>query len=462
MNEIVPESPEKDSDEDDKNSYVPETPQKDGSPKLSKIIPIPSFTRIRKFLGVDNNAAALSPANIGCLKCVTPISSKKSSSALKQYKTSRRDKSLEKVKMSLFHDKQKEKDFTVRPKSFYGLSEEKPDIYVLAPEIITPLNKRNSKIKKSSLSNSSIHKQSSRKQKKGGINGGVGHGIKRPKRKRSSLKNDSIENEKQINSEVKFSKESTIHDDSIQENNETEVYNASKKFFKYRYSNRLNINANKKNRQPSFTTTSIYNKEYPICEPIIKKSCLSVVNCNKIENNPELITKSYSNNVINIKQENCHLNGLENNDIFGMDYEETIDVSLKYEKLNENTLEIDICNSVKDDEFMFPLKNKKDIDDLLKILEDDWIDGAEDEENLCNVTHTSLSPKNLSNFKDTAINWIAESNTKNVISSNQTINFENANSSTLEEIPKEAKHTDKKYYPLFCKGYSSNTTSEYE
>ncbi|KAJ8676694.1 hypothetical protein QAD02_012481 [Eretmocerus hayati] len=247
--EVVPETPGKESDFDDQNSYVAETPQKDDHPEFRlltphgsvyKNIPIPRVHR-RKSMSSLESKECLSPEIKKC-SFKRHLEDSLSCSRAKQQKT---DYSFlaPKARAALFQDVdkvdvKKPDSFTLNPRSFYG-SNHHPH---------KPVNldwrdpKPDYKKRRSLPSYTAPFKRPGKKNRRGEINCGVGHGIKKPKAKRPSPKTITTKTEKQPDSfdKTKNVKENVDPRTDISKNSfknrlfikNDQMSDSSKKFFK--------------------------------------------------------------------------------------------------------------------------------------------------------------------------------------------------------------------------------------
>ncbi|XP_001600797.1 N-acetyltransferase eso1 [Nasonia vitripennis] len=427
MNEIVPESPDKETDAEDENTYVPETPQKDGSPQIKSpiIIPIPSLNRIRKSLGVlDNNVSVLEDnANIQSPKSRRGTenriftSASKKSTKLRSYRKGKHS-NLHKVKVSLFHSRFKENEpekpsFSVSAKSFYGSSCKKvPECYALAPVTVKPVSRHSSKKKRSPDAQPVVKKKSlaqpaamKKHKRKGEINCGVGHGIKKPKRKRSSLKNDSMDSDKSLSDkqnssvveeripiEAHIDQIENFDSNNVTESTTVETYDPKRKFFKH---NRRTVEKPAKSSTTVSPLTESQDTDIPIHESIGKITCADKAIA--VAEKPATKTTGCAGTIGHLGL--CEKNGqlmikplISQKDIDDWNKLSAIDIT-DFDTSLTNISNLDSIDPVQD---------------LLKELEDDWADTS--------VTQT-VSMNAVNNFSKGSNNDIQDVNSGNENSS---------------------------------------------
>lgn len=413
--EIVPESPSKESDFDDQLSYVAETPQKEdpfeqrlitplGS--VLKNIPIPRINRrklstmeidectspeIKKCAFKRHLDDSLSFSSIKHQKTEDLFSAPRARAALFQENNKQQKKdSQENNTKSNENSSEKEKKFTLNPKSFYGSHDTLRKSVGggwRAPQVDLKPTRR-------SLPACNTQKKSAgKKSKKSPFFSGVGHGIKRPKPKPKPIQYTQTKVEKQndiANITSNESKENLNPHTEMMSEKMVENLESDKKFFKCKRGNDAVV--------------TIYDK--------IKL---------RIGSN---------------KPNACHVNKKAKLDATSFD---TADLSVD-EPAIEASLE----------------KNK--VENILKILENDWEDDYDTMETCQTISPktNSLSPKSSDSLKDLTMSPAS------VLSSMaSTMNIEDVLTSPEDEKNdidkiKIKKIPTQKFYPLFSKKYTSD------
>lgn len=404
LDEVVPETPGKDSDFDDQYSYIAETPQKEeyteqrlitplGS--VCKNIPIPRLHR-RKSLGALDFDECTSPEIKTC-SLKRHIEDTPSPPKTKIQKTD--EFSLApRARAALFQEKkvtkEKEKGFTLNPRSFYGSSEKSRKSF--GPDWREPKPETKKRRSLPAFQHHS-HRRAVRRPKKGEINCGVGHGIRRPKPKRQSLHNVTTKTEKQngnVKSSANESKENLNPQNKTEKTNQdktlTPEVDNNKKFFKFK----PNHNA--------------------VCTVNDKIKLRIALNQKDVE----------------------HTNKKAKLDSIPFD---TTDLTVDEPDVEEQTK----------------------VANILKILEDDWADDdydtMETAQSTCSRMNTQ-SPKK-SNIPLKSLTMSPGSELSSMTSTMNIEDIENAADENAGYVGMATEIYSQKLYPLFTKGYSSNITN---
>ena len=401
--EIAPETPGNESDFDDQQSYVAETPQKEeysenklitplGS--VCKSIPIPRIHR-RKSVSALEFGECTSPEIKKC--CLKRHLDDSSSISNKKYKKTDEFLCVPRARAALFQENdkitsEKEKKFSFNPKSFYGSndkSEKSSGLGWREPQL--DIKKR-----RSLPAYTSTHKRSIKKHKKGEINCGVGHGIKKPKPKRHSIHSTMLKVEKKTQnvnknreSKENLNPQTTTINDSESGNLFSKESEPNKKFFKFKTGHNATI--------------TVHDK--------IKLK------------------------VAGSQKDVGHINKKAKLDFDAADLsvdEPAVEASLKQNSVN----------------------------DILKILENDWAD--DDSMETMDTTQsvsTVLSPKKCNlMLKDLTMSPASElscmASSMNIQDISTSFQGDPSNSSSSSS--KKTEFDTQKFYPLFSKGYSSD------
>lgn len=257
--EIVPETPRKDVDFDDQNSYIEDTPQKDknlerrlntplGSTSKNDF-PIPRVHRRKSLSNLEHNSNSSSPE----IKRSLFKRHLDDSAILMSAKYQKTDdfSSIPKARAALFQDKFeakndepiKPKGFVLNTKSFYGAGS---DSEILSRRSLEPNwkmseldspKKITSKKPSPPTSYHSFRRSLGKKSRKGEVNLGVRHGIRRPKHKRPPPTNVPKIEKKEIKENVNPKMKSAI--DKFKEHPRT--IKGTEKFFKSTVENKINV-----------------------------------------------------------------------------------------------------------------------------------------------------------------------------------------------------------------------------
>ncbi|OXU22225.1 hypothetical protein TSAR_007102 [Trichomalopsis sarcophagae] len=401
LDEVVPETPGKDSDFDDQQSYVAETPQKEeyteqrlitplGS--VCKTIPIPRIHR-RKSLGALDFDESSSPEIKTC-SLKRHIEDTPSPSKSKFQKT---DEFIlaPRARAALFQEKkaanEKEKGFTLNPRSFYGSGEKSRKSF--GPDWREPQPEAKKRRSLPAFHHNS-HKRAIRKPKKGEINCGVGHGIRRPKPKRQSLHNVTTKTEKQ---------------------NETA---------------KSSVNESKENLNPQHKT---------------EKTDQNKTLTPEVVNNKKFFKSKPNHNAVCTVNDKIKLRIALNQ----KDAEHT------KKKAKLDSISFDTADLTVDEPYV---EEQTKVASILKILEDDWADDdydtMETAQSTCSKINTQSPKKSNIPLKNLTMSPGSE-----LSSMTSTMNIEDAESNADENAENVFMTTEvstQKFYPLFTKGYSSN------
>ncbi|KYM99995.1 PREDICTED: N-acetyltransferase ESCO1 [Cyphomyrmex costatus] len=421
MNEIVPETPQRSFATEIQNQSITETPRKGRTPKskqttplssVSKTVPLPKLHR-RKSCSTIETSVGFSPEQ----KENTLKRHARDQSGSKPTKLFKGDDGfVPRARASLFQERKHEysslKDFSLNTKSFYSgnVKSERPFSDYKSSDI---------KRRRSSLSQSSSRRSLVKKRRFGKINAGVGHGIKKPK---SKVNTETLKNwEQDVTQSLTASSKSppveeaqSMEANTIAERAPSPTIDENKRFFKTNRTIRLNQAA----------TVTVNDK--------IKL---------KVEDGKIELRENQNRSSTNVHKQNL----------------KTVNVSLDTTDLTVDEPEVEAT-----------LQQDK-VNDLLKILEDDW---ANDEyDTMASLTYiaNAFSPKTMTS-KDTIMSPATElsnmTSTMNITDAAPLNNFgnlslENANNSNINNNENE-KHTEKeteedtekRYFPLFTKGYS--------
>jgi hypothetical protein len=236
QNDIVPETPNKEFEINDKKLYS-ETPQKEkkleyklttplGS--VSKSISIPKIYK-RKCLVSSECDIRMSPE---IKKCMLKRHSENSVFVSNiMYQKTDESPLVPKARAALFQEhkvkNQKEKELTLNSKSFYGSNEKSlMSVGLEWREPQSDLKKR-----RSLSSYNILQKRSLKKHKNGEINCGVRHGIKRSKPKRQFVLSNKSKVERQNDN---FKNQNNLYKENLNPQNKI-IQNHHKRIFKYKH-----------------------------------------------------------------------------------------------------------------------------------------------------------------------------------------------------------------------------------
>lgn len=389
--EIVPETPGKESDFDDQSSYVAETPQKDESLEYNLITPLGS---VCKNIPIPRVHRRKSLSSLEPNKCTSPETKKSTFKrhledsfilpSSKHQKTEE-SSSVPRARAALFQEDKKspnqDKEFTLNTKSFYGSNVKSSKSYTLGWKDTQYDGKR----RKSLPSYNSGQKKSIKKHKKGEINCGVRHGIKRPKPKRHSLQIDlqktkkEMENSNRNDSKENLNPQASSLNDSNEQNVDAE---SNRKFFKSKFGNKSTIGMNDSMKSDSS------------------------INQGKVE----------------------HIN--------------------KKSKLDE--LKFDTSDLLTDEPSMQESLEQSKVDNILKILEDDWADDDEYVDDATESITKKVSPNKNSNVRLKDLTMSPGSELSSMASTMNIDDISHPIQSSTNNLVVQ------KFYPLFSKGYSSS------
>ncbi|KYQ49253.1 N-acetyltransferase ESCO2 [Trachymyrmex zeteki] len=425
MNEVVPETPQRSFATEIQNQSITETPRKSSTleskqmtplSSVSKTVPLPKLHRRKSFSTIETSVGFSPEQKENTLKRRA-----REQSGAKPTKLFKGDDGfVPKARASLFQERKHEhdslKDFSLSTKTFYSGNVKKSE------RPFSSYKSSDIKRRRSLPPQNSSRRSLTKKRKFGKINAGVGHGIKKPKPK---VNTEALKNEGQhvIQLLTASSKSSPVEEaqpmaaNTIAERAPSPMIDENKRFFKTNKTIRLNQAA----------TVTVNDK--------IK---LKVAD-GKIE---------LKENQKRAPSTNPHKQKLK-----------AMNVSLDATDLTVDEPEVEAT-----------LQQDK-VNDLLKILEDDW---ANDEyDTMASLTHiaNAFSPLHSTTTlsKDTIMSPATElsnmTSTMNITDAAPLNNFgnlslENANNSNKnnnneKETEKEIEEdTEKKYFPLFNKGYS--------
>lgn len=417
--EIVPETPQRSFATEIQNQSITETPRKSRTPEnrqitplscISKTVPLPKLHRRKSFSAIETSEGFSPEQKENTLKRhARDQSATKPTKLAKLFKAD--DSSAPKARASLFQEKRNEccslKDFSLSTKTFYSsnMKFERPFGNFRSSDV-----KRRRSLPSQSNGRHSLVK----KRKFGRINAGVGHGIKKPKPK---VNTEALKKEGQhvTQSSTASSKSPPVEEvQSMEANVErspSPVIDENKRFFKTNKTIRLNHSA----------TITVNNKIK------LKVTDGKIV----LKDNPKRVPSTNPH-----KQK-----------------PKAMDISLDATDLTVDEPEVEAT-----------LQHNK-VADLLKILEDDWAN--DDYDTMGPLTHieNAFSPlKSATSLpKDTIMspatelsNMTSTMNIKDVAPlknfGNLSLDNTNNNNDTEKEIGE--KNTEKRYFPLFSKGYS--------
>ncbi|XP_011162138.1 N-acetyltransferase ESCO2 isoform X2 [Solenopsis invicta] len=405
MNEVVPETPQRSFAKEIQNQNITETPKKGRTPEsrqitplssISKTVPLPKLHR-RKSFSATETSGSLSPEQ----KENTLKRHARDQSAAKPPKMFKVDDGfVPRARTSLFQDRRNNcdypKDFSVSTKTFYSSNVKSERAFI---------NFRSSDIKKrrSLPSQSSSRRLSIKKRKFGKINAGVYHGIKKPKPKTEVSKKEGQQSPTALSKSPPVEEVQPMETNAVVERPPTPPIDETKRFFKTNKTVRLND-----------ATVTVHNK--------IKLTVADGKIALKTNQKRARFTKKVST-------ENIRLDATD----LTVD-EPEIEATLQQDK----------------------------VDDLLKVLEDDWANDDYDTMASLIRTANAFSPSK-SLLKDTIMspatelsNMTSTMNIKDVAPLKNFGNLSLDNASNNNDTGKETgeENTEKKYYPLFTKGYS--------
>jgi N-acetyltransferase len=409
MSDIVPETPQRNLKM--QNESITETPQKPKSPEyklltplssMAKIAPLPKLHR-RKSLGTLETCENLSPEQKkNALK--RKIYDQLMVKPIKLYKTD--NISVSRARAALFQEKtnecNKSKNFTLSTKTFYS-NHTKTE----RPFVFGSLNTTDVKKRRSLPTQNNSYKRSLKKERFGRINAGVFHGIKKPKpkekknltvlKKEENVKNNSMISDKSLSQSIK----SQLKMNTTIEKIASSEIDENKRFFK----------TNKTIKSGHVATVTVNSK--------IR---LKVTDGKIVLNQKHLSSDKHKR------------------------------------QLKDSNITLDATDlSVDEPEVEATLQQDK-VADLLKILEDDWEDDYDTMETLVNNTVSPLKPVSILN--DMITSPTSElSNMTSTMNIEDTVLLDNKDNNHNTENSKE--EPEKRYFPLFTKGYSVPDIFEY-
>jgi len=425
LNGIVPETPQRSFATEIQNQSITETPRKGRTPEskqttplssVSKTVPLPKLHRRKSFSAIETSMGFSPEQKENTLK--RRAREQSGAKPTKLFKGD--DDFVPRARASLFQERKHEysslKDFSLSTKTFYSgnVKSERPFSNYKSSDI---------KRRRSLPSQNSSRRSLTKKRKFGKINTGVSHGIKKPKPK---VNTETLKKEGQhiVQSLTASNKSPSVEETQSMEVNmiaerAPSTIDESKRFFK----------TNRTIRSNQAATVTMNDK--------IK---LKVAD-GKIE---------LKENQKRVSFTNAHKQKLK-----------TVNVSLDATDLTVDEPEVEAT------------LHQEKVNDLLRILEDDW---ANDEyDTMTSLTHiaNAFSPLQSTTMlsKDTIMSPATElsnmTSTMNITDAVPLNNFgnlslENANNShnnnnnnnekgTEKEIEEDS---EKRYFPLFTKGYS--------
>jgi len=403
MIDIVPETPQQNMKMQNEN--IMETPQKPKSPEyklltplssMSKIAPLPKLHR-RKSLGTLETCENLSPEQKkNALK--RKIYDQLIVKPIKLYKTD--NISVPRARAALFQEKtnecNKSKNFTLSTKTFYSNHTKTERPFVFGSLKINDIKKR-----RSLPVQNNGYRRSLKKERFGRINAGVFHGIKKPKSKEK--KNSTV-----LKKEDSVKDNPTISDKSLSQSTESQ----------------LKINTiTEKIASPEIDE----NKRFFKTNKTIKLGHVATVTVNS------KIRLKVTDGKIVLNQK--HLS------------------SDKYkQKSKDSNVVLDATDLTVDEPEVEATLQQDKVADLLKILEDDWEDDYDTMETLVNNTVSPLKPVS------TLLNDMVTSPTSELSNMTLTMNIEDTvlldNKDSNHNTENGKEEPEKRYFPLFTKGYS--------
>ncbi|XP_011699284.1 PREDICTED: N-acetyltransferase ESCO2 [Wasmannia auropunctata] len=421
-NEIVPETPQRSFATEIQNQSITETPRKGRSPErpkqttplssVSKTVPLPRVHR-RKSLSAIETSGGLSPEQ---KENTLKRRARDQSSATRPTKLFKSDYGglAPRARASLFQERRHEtcglkNNFSLSTKTFYSgnVKSERP--------FGSSFRSNDVKRRRSLPPQSSSRRLSVKKRKFGRINAGVYHGIKKPKPK-EALKKEG-QHDKQ--SPTTLSKNPPVEDaqpmetTAIAERPPSPMIDESKRFFK----------TNKTIRQNQAATVTMSDK----------------IKLKVADGKIELKENQKRPPSMNARKRKPSV----------------VDVPLDATDLTVDEPEVEVT------------LQQEAVADLLKILEDDWAN--DDYDTMAPLSHianafSSKPPTTLLPPQDTIMSPATElsnmTSTMNINKDAPLTNFENLSlentNNNNNDIEKETgeENTEKRYFPLFTKGYS--------
>lgn len=414
MNEIVPETPQRSFATEIQNQNITETPRKGRTPEIKQITPLSSISKTvllpklhrRKSFSTIETSEGFSPEQKeNTLKRrARDQSAAKPTKLAKLFKAD--DSSAPKARASLFQEKKNEccslKEFSLSTKTFYSngnMKSERP---------FSNFRTRDVK-RRRSLPLQSNSRRSSVKKRKFGINAGVGHGIKKPKPK---VNTEILKKEGQHVTQNSTASSKSPPMEKVQpmeanvERPPSPVIDENKRFFKTNKTIRLNHAA----------TVTVNNKiklKVTDGKIVLKDNPKRVLSTNPYKQNPKAMDISLDATDLTVD-------------------EPEVEATLQYNK----------------------------VDDLLKILDNDW--GNDDYDTMGPLTQiaNAFSPLKSVLQKDAIMspatelsNMTSTMNIKDVAPLKNFGNLSLDNANNNNDIEKEIGEK-KRYFPLFSKGYS--------
>ncbi|XP_011637013.1 N-acetyltransferase ESCO2 isoform X4 [Pogonomyrmex barbatus] len=416
-NEIIPETPQRNFATEIQNQNITETPRKGRTPErqitpsisISKTVPLPKLHKRKFSIEISKDFSPEQKENT-LKRHARDQSAGKPTKLAKLFKAD--DASVPRARASLFQERRNEcsslKNFSLSTKMFYSgnIKSERPFS-----------NFRNSDVKRRRTlpPQSNIKHSSLRKRKYGRINAGVCHGIKKPKPK---VNIETLKKKEQQNLAPSTNKSSSMEEalsmkmNTIVEKPLSPMIDETKRFFKTNRTIRLNHAA----------TVTVNNK--------IKLKVTDGKIILKENQNQKRIPSTKKDH----KQKSS-----------------PVDVPLDATDLTVDEPEVET------------LLQQDKVDDLLKILEDDWSNDDYDTMGTLTDTVNAVSPLKSTTTKILSKDMIMSpatelsnmTSTMNIkdapLKSFQNLSLDNTNNNKKETEKENAK---KKYFPLFTKGYS--------
>ncbi|KYN40575.1 N-acetyltransferase ESCO1 [Trachymyrmex septentrionalis] len=423
---IVPETPQRSFATEIQNQSITETPRKGRTPEskqttplssVSKTVPLPKLHRRKSFSTIETSVGFSPEQKENTLKRRA-----REQSGAKPTKLFKGDDGfVPRARASLFQERKHEysslKDFSLSTKTFYSgnVKSERPFSNYKSSDI---------KKRRSLPSQNSSRRSLTKKRRFGKINAGVGHGIKKPKPK--------------VNTETLKNEEQHI----------TQNLTASSKSPPVEETQSMEANMIAERAPPSPMIDE--NKRFFKTNRTIRSNQAATITVN------DKIKLKVTDGKIELKEN-----------------QKRVSLNAHKQKLKTVNVSLDVTDLIVDEPEVEATLHQEKVNDLLRILEDDW---ANDEyDTMTSLTHiaNAFSPLQSTTMlsKDTIMSPATElsnmTSTMNITDAAPLNNFgnlslDNANNSNnnnnnnnKKEKEKEIEeNTEKRYFPLFTKGYS--------
>lgn len=433
---IVPETPQKDGSDTDDVDRIEETPQKEQTHERRLITPLGSVQKEiivprlhrRKSLGPFENEETSSPE----LKANTLKRHANDSLVSSSTKFPKIDEnsSVPKARASLFQEKNNDPpkqstELTVSTKSFYKTSGKRASSTSVEWARFEPVKKRHSL-----PSNMNNHRRASTRARLSDMNSGVRHGIKRPKPKRHMSRVEAFKTAKQKKtSSPVVSPAATKVDEKIKVDEKVNVDDPS-------LSNAENI------RDP-FSFRTVEAPPSPVPDPSKR---FFKTNRTMKSNRPATVT-------VNEKIKLRVSDGM-----IALNAKRSRISSTPRKRTRVEDMSFDTADLTVDAPGFDTSIDKKNVDGILKVLEDDWADDDYD----TMETLTTISPvKSIGVNKPNVLMSPASVLSNMTSSMNIKDGPKNARDNANETVANSGENSEgtnsdgKKLYPLFAKGFSS-------